>query len=149
MHQLLSVQSITHPNPTALNLLTCVRLFSTIYVAEDFNFPNINWQTQSVSGYNHPIELCHIFIGFLANHVLTQMVNFSTRLTNILDLSITNMPSLILSCKPIPGISDHGIVFIELLACIKLQNCTKSYKIWHKADKDFIHQTITDFNAEF
>ena len=116
---------------------------STIYVAGDFNLPNINWQTRSVSGYNYLIELCDMLIDFLANHGLTQMVNFPTRLTNILDLFITNMPSLVLSCKPLPGISDHEIVFIESLICIKPQNCTRSYKIWHKADKDFIH------NAEF
>jgi len=46
-------------------------------------------------------------------------------------------------------ISDHEIVFTESLICIKPQNCTRSYKIWHKADKDFIHQTIMDFKAEF
>jgi len=97
-----SVSKIMQDNPT-----------STIYVAPgDFNLPNINWQTQPVSGYNYPIELCDMFIDFLANNGLTQMVNFTTRLTNILDLFITKMPSLILSCKPLPGISDHEIVFI-------------------------------------
>jgi len=84
-------------------------------VAGDFNLPNINWQTQSISDYNYLIELCDMFIDFLANNGLTQMVDFTTRLTNMLDLLITNMPSLILSCKPLPGISDHEIVFIESL----------------------------------
>ena len=133
-----SVSKIMQDNPT-----------STIYVAGDFNLPNINWQTQSVSGYNYPIELCDMFIDFLANNGLTQMVNFTTRLTNILDLFITNMPSLILSCKPLPGISDHEIVFIQALIRIKPQICTRSYKIWHKADKDSIHQAISIFNDEF
>jgi len=106
---------------------------SSIYLAGDFNLPNINWQTQSISGYNYPTYLCDMFIDFLANHGLTQMVNFPTRLTNILDLFITNIPSLILYCKPLPGISDHEIVSIESLICIKPQNCSRSYKIRHKA----------------
>jgi len=49
---------------------------STIYVAGDFKLLNINWQTQSVSGYNYPTALCDMFIDFLANQGLTQMVNF-------------------------------------------------------------------------
>jgi len=76
-------------------------------------------------------------------------VDFPTRLTNVLDLFITNIPSLILSCKPLPDISDHEIVLTEVLTCIKSQNYIRSYKIWHKADRDYIHQIITDFNAEF
>ena len=59
------------------------------------------------------------------------------------------MPSLILSCKPFPGISGHEIVLTEVLTCIKSRNYIRSYTIEHKADRDYIHQIITDFNAEF
>ena len=53
------------------------------------------------------------------------------------------MPSLALSCKPLPDISDHEIVFVEL------PNSTRICKLWHKADMVSIHEVITNFNNEF
>ena len=77
------------------------------------------------------------------------MVDFPTHLINILDLFITNMPSLVLSCKPLPCISDHEIVFVELLTNIELLNSTRTCKLWCKADMVFIHEVITNFTNEF
>ena len=101
MKERLSLATI---RPGSLELTKCASISKIIqdnsssinYVAGDFNSPNINWQTQSVSGYNYRIELRDMFIDFLANHGLTQMVNFPTHLTYILDLFITNIPSLII-----------------------------------------------------
>jgi len=57
--------------------------------------------------------------------------------------------SVVLSCKPLPGISDHKIAFVELLTNIELQNSIRTCKLWHKADMDSIHEVITNFNNEF
>ena len=114
---------------------------STIWIAGDFNLPNIEWEIQTVRGHNYPIELCKTFTTFLSD----SDGRLPTRLTNILNLFITNMPSL----KPLPGISDHEIVFVELLTNIELQNSTRTCKLWHKADMDSIHEVITNFNNEF
>ena len=43
---------------------------------------------------------------------LTQIVDFPTRNNNILDIFITNRPSLLKQCYPQPGISDHEIVYV-------------------------------------
>ena len=40
-------------------------------------------------------------------------MKFPTRERNTLDVFITNRPSLIQKCKPVPGVSDHDIVFVE------------------------------------
>ena len=95
------------------------------------------------------LNFAKLLLLFLANYSLIQMVDFPTRLTNILDLFITNMPSVVLSCKPLPGISDHEIVFVELFTNIELQNSTRTCKLWHKADIISIHEVITNFNNEF
>jgi hypothetical protein len=42
--------------------------------------------------------------------LLEQIVNFSTRKNKTLDLFITNKPSLVSKCKPLPGLADHDIV---------------------------------------
>jgi len=34
---------------------------SAIWIAGDFNLPNINWSNNSVSGYNYPSYLCNTF----------------------------------------------------------------------------------------
>jgi len=41
------------------------------------------------------------------------MVDFPTRYNNILDIFATNRPNLVNKCIPLPGISDHDIVFTE------------------------------------
>ena len=38
---------------------------------------------------------------------LSQMVTFLTRLDNNPDVFLTNRPSLVNSCEPVPGISDY------------------------------------------
>ena len=49
------------------------------------------------------------------DHALSQLVHSPTRLNNILDLFITNLPALTKSVDVIPGISDHDIVLINSL----------------------------------
>ena len=44
---------------------------------------------------------------------MEQIVDFSTRLDNILYLVFTTHPSLVNKCKPLPGIGDHDIVLID------------------------------------
>ena len=44
---------------------------------------------------------------------MEQIVDFPTRLDNILHLVFTTHPSLVNKCKPLPGIGDNDIVLIE------------------------------------
>ena len=46
------------------------------------------------------------------NSGLEQVVNFPTRDNNLLDIFATNRPTLVQSCKPIPGVSDHETVCV-------------------------------------
>jgi len=60
---------------------------------------------------------------------LKQMVDSPTRGDNILDLLLTNRPSLVQSCYVTPGISDHDIILASIQSKIKYQN-SNSYKIY-------------------
>ena len=63
-------------------------------------------------GSSYPIPLCEEILDLINMHSLTQMVDFPTRNNNILDIFITNRPSLLIQCYPQPGISDHEIVYV-------------------------------------
>jgi len=60
------------------------------------------------------ISLTNIFsFNFLESNGLTQTVESPTRCQNMLDIFLTNRPSLIVSCKTIDGISDHEAVLVK------------------------------------
>jgi hypothetical protein len=46
---------------------------------------------------------------------LIQIVDIPTRKDNTLDLIITNLPNQVQRVEVIPGLSDHDIVFTDLL----------------------------------
>ena len=50
------------------------------------NLPDINWSNTSVFGHSHSLRLNHIFLDFLLDNALTQIVSTPTRGTNILDI---------------------------------------------------------------
>ena len=80
---------------------------SPIWIAGDINLPNVKWERNCISGNAYTAALCNLFINFIEDYGLTQMVDFPTRRQSILDIFITNHPSLVTDCKPVPGISDH------------------------------------------
>ena len=89
-------------------------------------------------------------INFVQEYGFSQAVNFPTRGNNILDVFITNRPSLVHSCSPIAGISDHEAVYIESSVSITHQQCAqrKSF-LWHKADMVGIKEIINQFSNTF
>lgn len=44
------------------------------------------------------------------------VVSFPTRKDHVLDLFMTNRPSLVNRCEPLPGIVDRDIVYIDITA---------------------------------
>jgi hypothetical protein len=59
------------------------------------------------------INLHNYFMDIINNNALSQLIDQPTRLTNTLDLVLTNRPGKVLRTESIPGISDHDIVYTE------------------------------------
>ena len=120
---------------------------SIVWIVGDANFPNIDWDSYSVSGNNYPVHLCETFFNFIEDCGLTQTVNFPTRYANTLDIILTNRPSLVLCCKPLSGISDHDIVYV------KSNNKTipqcDLINLWNRANNDIIFEYITRSSEQF
>ena len=71
------------------------------------------------------------------------MVNSPTRGSNILDVFVTNRPSLIESCTVVDGINDHEAVLTKSL--IQVKSCptaTRHIYFWSKANFNYIRQSI-------
>lgn len=78
----------------------------------DLNLPDVCWNTGLIIGNQNTRAINERFLNMLHRTGLEQIVEFSTRKDNTLDVFLTNRPS---PCFPGPGIglSDHDIVHIE------------------------------------
>ena len=79
----------------------------TIIIGGDFNFRDINWDTESVPPQAHERAASQMLIQSLNNHFFSQLQRQPTREDNVLDLYITNKPSLVKSMYNVPNIPDH------------------------------------------
>ena len=89
-------------------------------------------------------ELTRKFTDCLADHGLVQLITNHTRSKNVLDLFIINNDSLIRKTQVIPGISDHGAVFVEgnIKATINKQK-RRMVPLNRKADWDSLKEHMS------
>ena len=79
----------------------------------DFNLPDVNWESLSTESHSTPVAISKCFLDMLGMCGLQQMVTFPTRLSRTLDLFLSNRPSLVNRCSPLPGIGDHDLVLVD------------------------------------
>ena len=76
----------------------------------------------------------YIFVDFILEFGFAQLVDFPTREKSILDVFLTNYSSYEYTCQPLPGISDHEIVFVKSAVDIKPNKATaRKIYLWYKA----------------
>ena len=78
------------------------------------------------------------------------MVKFPTRERNTLDVFITNRPSLIQKCKPVPGVSDHDIVFVESnISATRSKPPQRKIFLWKRANYVGMKESVNLASASF
>ena len=78
------------------------------------------------------------------------MVKFPTRERNTLDVFITNRPSLFQKCKPVPGVSDHDIVFVEsTISAIRSKPQQRKIFLWKRANYVGMKESVSLASASF
>lgn len=88
------------------------------------------------------------FLDLIHDSNLEQIVSFPTRKDHVLDLFITNRPSLVNRCEPLPGIVDHDIVYIDITA--KINKLTqRKINLWEKADNTKLEEMTRSINTDF
>lgn len=85
---------------------------SSVIIGGDFNLPNVEWTGTSFCTDNS--SLYKGFNDLIISFSLQQFVLSPTRNNSILDLLLTNNPSLVSNVTVIPGISDHSAVVCDL-----------------------------------
>ena len=99
--------------PCLLELQSSLPPNSPIFVCGDFNMPNISWDTfTSFTNDKNAILLCSIAQDF----ALEQCVRLPTRGRNILDLLLTNSPSMVSHVDVIDNLphTDHDSIIFRL-----------------------------------
>ena len=111
----------------------------------DFNLPDIEWATGTVTpGGRHQVPSSNL-INCLNDLGLEQLVTSPTRVHNILDLVITNSPQYVQSIEVCEGISDHSIVVCDFHLKLKIKQ-KKKRKVfcYGRADFDIINSKLTE-----
>ena len=75
---------------------------ATIWISGDLNLPDIDWKTESIEGNQNSNAINTAFLSAFQELGLAQIVDFPTIFHNILDLFLTNRPSMISNCTPLP-----------------------------------------------
>ncbi|XP_050022692.2 uncharacterized protein [Dermacentor andersoni] len=85
---------------------------NSVFLGEDFNLPDFNWNAGCVAGKRS--RMYTEFEELLGLNGLQQYVLEPTRENAILDFVLCNEPNIISKVTVCPGISDHRAVVIEL-----------------------------------
>ena len=121
-----------------------------MWLGGDLNLPDICWESTSIKGHQNPHAVNSSFIDMVQTCGMDQVVDFPTRNNNTLDLFLTNRPSLINKCEPLPAISDHDIVFIDTDIVAKRQKPVKrKIYLWKNANMDNLKADTTSFSSDF
>ena len=83
--------------------LTNLPVDKTLILVGDFNCREIDWVRLTSNGPSH----CHKLLDICNDFSLNQINHKPTRLGSILELHLTNNPSLVRNCSIAPGFSDH------------------------------------------
>ena len=136
---LTDLSSITKNNPNTF-----------ISLGGDFNAHGIDWDSGILNLDCHHRSACTKLVDVQNEFSLTQMQVQPSREKSILDLYFLNKPSLVKSCKVIPGISDHNVVVVDcnIQAQISKKPPHKVYK-WDKAPWDLIREKTVLFGENF
>ena len=120
---------------------------SAIWITGDFNLPDINWSDNIIQGHQYKKSINEMFLQMEPDLSLTQMIDFHTRCTNILDLFFTNRPDLVNQCSPMPGISDHHAVFVDTNMCApRIKQPKRTLYMWGKANIENIKKKCSSLS---
>ena len=124
---------------------------STIYIAGDFNLPDIDWDELAVTKSQYNKEMSEIFLDTFLDQGLKQMINFTTRENNILDLFFTNRPNLITNCLNLNyTFSDHDVISIESkVRPTRIRPVKRLIHLWNKADPIDLKNSANNFKCAF
>ena len=124
---------------------------SQVYLAGDFNLPDVDWPTQSLKPNARYANVSKRMLEIGAEFGLEQVVTKPTRKKNILDLFFTTNASLVQKSSILPGISDHDgipVIVVNTKPQILTKKPHKTYN-YSKANINAIKTELSNFSTYF
>lgn len=119
------------------------------WIGGEINLPDIQWTMHTLDNH-YPTSVNMKFLDLIRDNHLEHIVSFPTRKDHVKDLFLTNRPSLVNRCKPLPRISDHDIVYIDTDITGKINKPTQRKKyLWKKAENTKLEELLRSMNTNF
>ena len=121
----------------------------TLVLLGDFNMPSIDWSS-NLTLHCSSVTCTGLLLELYFKHGLHQLIDFSTRGSNILDLLFTNDPNCICNVSPRDTFSssDHDSLCFNLIYRNDRpsSNVSRSFYNFNRADWDGIRTHLSNFN---
>ncbi|XP_069114588.1 uncharacterized protein [Argopecten irradians] len=121
------------------------------FISGDFNLPHIDWQNNTTIPGKTDTKLHQQLLDIIDDNSLTQMTTNTTRGDHILDLTLTNRPSIVNKTETSPpiGKADHDIIFTEIdVRLKKIRKQPRDIPLYGKANWDNIRNDLTHINTK-
>ena len=113
----------------------------------------IHWPSNSIRGNAYPHRVSQRFLDISHDLVLEQMVDFTTRNQNTLDLVLTSHPAFMTRCSRLPPLgakSDHDIVLYDTThKAVRTRQPRRKILLWKNVDKDTTRQACSELCQSF
>ena len=134
-----------------IETLDSIKTEGVIWVGGDLNLKDIDWEHLKVTTgkRQYSEDYYNIFLDKLNDMGLSQMNLTPTRENNILDIFLTNRPSLVSRCTTIPPLSDHDIVLTDSkIKAARTKPVARNISVWKKADWEKMKELTQAFSTE-
>ena len=123
---------------------------SPVWIGGDVNLPDIDWSADTVAGNSYNLNINTKFLNCCLVNGLEQVVDFPTRYENLLDILLTNRPSLMGRVDRVPGVSDHqGVLASSLVKARYRRPVKRKIYLWNRSDTDSIRDEMASFSHRF
>ena len=123
---------------------------SVLWAGGDLNLSDINWPDCTTQGHSYHVDTNTRFLDMLLTTHTEQMITTPTRQNNILDIFITNIPSLTSQCHTIHGLGDHHAISIHSSAQEhRAKPIRRKIHLWRHADIGKLKQDARTFTTSF
>ena len=126
--------------------------YNPVWIGGDLiGLPDIDWETKSIIGSQYPKALNGSLLEILDLCNSDQLDNFTSRKNHTLDLVITNRPSFVEKCLPIPGFGDHDTAISVDAACQLKYSKPPRWEVfmWKKVDFESLKSDIRNIMTMF
>ena len=137
----------------AISVLRDKHKKAVFIISGDFNVPDIHWPSNSIRGNAYPHRVSQRFLDIFHDLALEQMVDFTTRNQNALDLVLTSHPAFMTRCSRLPPLgakSDHDIVLYDTThEAVRTRQPRRKILLWKNVDKDTTRQACSELCQSF